>query len=902
MAGDVRGVRAGSRRKTPTPRPEKAPVRARRLRSQSRDIEPIPEVQKPTRRTARQRSVASVASESENEGLKKRNNRRPAKQAVGELTIVEEVGTEIHLDEAPATPQRVDIPLPLEQQTFRSPGAVSEMSGTTAISSFSMIEAEFLEPKFIQKHVRKLCDSAMEFLDHLAPRGGSMEEDLYNITEMLKPGSEFAEEYSDFDEEFRLHLKHFKGDESNYINPRAIHRALFGSYTDAGGVDSGVNLVLYLANILVFAKQMIHSDRSDKDVWNHLRLLDSSFPSQFMRSLRSNGSPTAAGDSALLEGTFKLALDLRIQVTILSLERSAGDDGFNPDEALDGIFLQEQEGGDILRGWSVAALGGEESRLTEDHQKRIAEHYNTIRAYFPFDGQSLQDGHVVDLDRLGSEFPWKATILCLLDWVRARRNELSASIDMVGGSAAILANIRQAVAALQPVPAGARPSTAPRDSPRKKRASFGRQRRRSSRKFDPNAPVDLGVIDALKARERDSGVHFDPKDPQSGDVFVEVAQEEEAVEEAVEEEVEAEAAPEDADAERELSEQIAQTERTTWDQTLGGDDQQAGEATLVAGDDESLDINNVAPSGPPKSTQEILAALKSVQPAGKENRKAPRFVDRQATAQRVDFGSGFDSSQGTPGPSTRVLDKGKQRAEPPPSVPKKRRRAESEDDDVDDDDEAYETSDRTSLVQERRQKAPVSKRRRVEPPSSAPAPPSHQPERASQPADAQLRLSPSHQRAPASSAPTARAIEHEESRSEPEARDTTDPPPRRSTSCAPPSSQYPAQHVLSLQNSRIGGAGSVRQPRRTWTSEQEDAFIFYMEVVGPSWRNILLYDKGAEGYGELEEFTQVNLKDKARTMAVNMIKSGTGLRTGFERIVTAVSKEGRKLIEAGFTW
>jgi hypothetical protein len=82
MAGS-RGVRAGSRRKTPTPQLEKAPAPARasrRLRSASRDFEPIPEMQKPTRRSTRQESVAR--SESEIEGLKPRGTKKkPAKEA-----------------------------------------------------------------------------------------------------------------------------------------------------------------------------------------------------------------------------------------------------------------------------------------------------------------------------------------------------------------------------------------------------------------------------------------------------------------------------------------------------------------------------------------------------------------------------------------------------------------------------------------------------------------------------------------------------------------------------------------------------------------------------------------------------------------------------------------------------
>ena len=82
---EARGLRAGSRRKTPTPQPEKAPARAsRRLRSQSRDIEPIPELQKSTRQSARQASVTNIPSESENEGLKSRKTKRkPAKEAAG---------------------------------------------------------------------------------------------------------------------------------------------------------------------------------------------------------------------------------------------------------------------------------------------------------------------------------------------------------------------------------------------------------------------------------------------------------------------------------------------------------------------------------------------------------------------------------------------------------------------------------------------------------------------------------------------------------------------------------------------------------------------------------------------------------------------------------------------------
>ena len=783
-----------------------------------------------------------------------------------DLTIVEEVDTEIALGEVPGTPQRFDIPL--EPAPFRSPGAVSEMSGTTAISSFSMIEAEFLDPKYMLKHVRKLCDSAEDFLQHLAPKNGSEADDRRSISEIQKPDSDFTEEYRDFDEELTVHLKHFKSAEHNYIHIRAVHRALFGSYNDVGALRSGIDLVFYLANILILGKQMIHHDRSDKDIWNHLRQLDSTFPSQFMRSLVSDGSQTAAGDSVLLEETFKLGLELRTQLAVSLFERFAYDAEFNPDEALEEIFIRSEASQDIglVRGWSLVALGGDQASLSHDFQNVVLQRINDIRSFILTDSQSLENGDLIDQDGLASKFPWEPVILQLLQWVRLRHGELSASIEEIGGSAAILANVKQAIAAPQPAPEDNRPTNAPRDSPRKKRTSFGRYRRRSSRKFDPNAPIDVRAIDALKARERDSGVHFDPKDPQPGEEFEQIALEEDSAQQIVEEQVEVEDAPEDVEEEAELSEPIQQIDDNIGEQTLSGDEQQQGDATLVAGEEELEDIDQFAATGPPKSTQDVLAALHSVEPTGKENRKKSYF-ERQADAQRVEFEDGFGSSQATPGPSTRVLDKGKQRADLLPSVSQKRAREESDEEEEDE----YEATERTSRVQERRQKKPVSKRVRVEPPSSAPAPPSHQPVRASQttrapsvPAEEEPRMPQSRQRAPASSAPTApRMQEEEESLSEREAPEMTEPEPE------PPRSTYNDQRTIALQNSAIG---RPRQPRRTWTMDMEEALVEYMARFPRMYSQIQKYDASEDGYGLLEDFTQVNLKDKTRTMAINMIK------------------------------
>ena len=45
-----------------------------------------------------------------------------------------------------------------------------------------------------------------------------------------------------------------------------------------------------------------------------------------------------------------------------------------------------------------------------------------------------------------------------------------------------------------------------------------------------------------------------------------------------------------------------------------------------------------------------------------------------------------------------------------------------------------------------------------------------------------------------------------------------------------------------------------------------------MRVCNGSYSWIKKYDQGEEGYDKLGDFSQVNLKDKARSMAIIMIK------------------------------
>jgi hypothetical protein len=691
--------------------------------------------------------------------------------------------------------------------------------------------AEELESKYVLKHIRKLCDVAEEFLEHLAPHNATMHDDLHNILELRKPDADFTKEYRDFDTELNVHLCRYQSDQHNYIHVRAVHRALFGQDLQPTASQSGLDLILYLANLLIFAKQMIPSDHRDsKDVWDALRQLDNSFPSPFMHSIVANSRLTAAGESGLRDLTFDLALDLRTQLAIQVLQRPFGDTNLDPDEKLAEVFYRtdtsQASDGSLIRGWNVTGLGRDDSPLPEDLRNKVDERVRKIHEFLPMDAGSLERGDVLDLEGLKNEYPWEATILRLVHWVRLRHAELREGMREAGGSAAIVRKVKEFMGEPQPAVDSAEIVHVTRASPQRKRTSFGRNRRRSSRKFDPNAPVDLRTIDALKARERETEtVVEDGATPQD--------LEGQSVQEAVEEE----ALGDDAEGPGGVPPVMSQQD----DEQPAIDSGQPLSIEQTIEEVEEL-VEEPEVTGPPASSADILKALKVVSKPQKENRPMARsYFQRQPNAQRVDFGDGFEDSQPTPGPSN--TQKGKQPAQ---SSPKKRPAPVDEDNESGDD--AFEAEERGGRVHERRERAPVTKKVRIDPSSSG-APPSHQPPRR----DVDREY-----------VPTQQEQEQEESRSEGEPPEMTEEPPASSYLA------YQAQKQLAYENRVIRPSQRTRRAPRPWTEEEETALLSYMEDLPAQYSAILKHDDKDQKL--LQHRTQVDLKDKARTMAINMIK------------------------------
>lgn len=81
-----------------------------------------------------------------------------------------------------------------------------------------------------------------------------------------------------------------------------------------------------------------------------------------------------------------------------------------------------------------------------------------------------------------------------------------------------------------------------------------------------------------------------------------------------------------------------------------------------------------------------------------------------------------------------------------------------------------------------------------------------------------------------------------------------------------------------------GGQGPRNPGKRRWTVEQEETLIRYIERHGPKWSEIKKIDDNEGDQGLLQQWSQVDLKDKAINMHVDFRKAGAPLPQNFDQI------------------
>lgn len=438
----------------------------------------------------------------------------------------------------------------------------------------------------------------------------------------------------------------------------------------------------------------------------------------------------------------------------------------------------------------------------------------------------------------------------LLGWVRDRHQEIRMAIEQVGGVAGILKKISDVMDHENDGPNWA-PSVQPLP-PRKKRTSLGYDRRRSDKKLDANAAINIEVAKKTEAKAREPGVGIEQT------LFQSQAKVRE---------------PEQAPLNSPPRE-----EEDIWSPPLDGSSPEPVNERRVS--KETTERLPETPQ-PPRSTYEVFQMLKNSKETEKKNHG---IFARQANAQRMEFGDPLSESQSIPGLSS-SSNRTQKRSRP--------------DDDDDEEDELFEWAPRTTNLQSRRAD---TKRVRIEP-SSSDAPPSHQIKSSSSGVPSSRQriwinlisscVSPSYQPA--------------------QIDDDVEYRPDGDIDVLPPPT-FQKQRRLAYENRNTPPIPVQRQrkARTAWSYQEEDALIEYMAEYPRMYARILLEDDKNDKI--LQNRTQVNLKDKARSMAVVMVKyvvlydrrglqanvdrSRTGLRPGFQDVITPAMARG--LREAGY--
>ncbi|CZR63938.1 uncharacterized protein PAC_13835 [Phialocephala subalpina] len=317
-----------------------------------------------------------------------------------------------------------------ESPRMQSPGATSQMSGSTAVTTHSQTQIKDLDPFTICETLPDLFARSQNILDLLAPANVTEEKVEAIAKELRVNGSKRAKQLKYREETFDPARKHFG--KYDYINRSHILKALVGS-DEPGDGPFRPDDVLFAANLVTVVRKIMATEKRSSETLTILTRL-SQFPEPFVRSF---GEDVQYGRSGLLEQSFALGLNIRTQYVISVLENGKDHDNFNPDLVLASTFYTLDERSDsfeeyITNGRLNNILRGEASH-SEEQVVQIDDRFNEIRTAFRQSKQAIEAGDVVDFDQLEELFPWSTFLTSLVSWARARYDEISESVAKQGG-------------------------------------------------------------------------------------------------------------------------------------------------------------------------------------------------------------------------------------------------------------------------------------------------------------------------------------------------------------------------------------------------------------------------------------------------------------------------------------
>ncbi|EXJ64274.1 hypothetical protein A1O7_00610 [Cladophialophora yegresii CBS 114405] len=715
------------------------------------------------------------------------------------------------------------------------------------------------------------------------------------------------------------------GTNLDFIQPDLILRKILG----VGGTEAIPNgawrpdPVLHLANLALQVVSVLNPSVELRR--SYLEDMFTNFPKQFIDLHYLQPSLEAYHDVC------DLLVEVLTQVYLQKLEFEHGDPEYHPENILDAVFLNE-----------FGELKGSSDRAS---WLKVMDRYEFIRAYFlgvPADDpessgltDSLKDGLK---DGLKDHFPWSDFVVKAVRWTLAVGKELEGIVDARGGIDKLIDLLDAGDITGDPIQVDPEP-TEEDDGMERNSEDRGGHRGLAQGGAQEDAGATTTRVNNQKPRNQGNGL--ETKDLGSAGIGPTAAAQVSVVEptstlksnlerlKALKAQYAPQASDADADADT-RSDSISEPEVPQSPTPAGPSDHEVagiGEEELPAtgeGADWIQDDEDDEDLLPTQQTKELLETLhRQTQQSNKENvqgtMKKPSFLDRQEGAERLEWDDEFPDDGEISPPSRPSPKRTRQQVESESGEDEfetdtrnaKRPRivavksvvgpsTRSRPQDSQDDEEGQEGNYRKraqpllSRLPARRERMASSE------PTRATIVSLSQPERStnhrSSSSRAPLRTirsgSPD---LPSSSAPAPRSDRATRVLSDASAPGRGDLPPSRqggATAHLPSASQMPpstqTQQVNQLAKDMVRMAREMHQNRRPaqirrpYTAEEVDRLLDMIALYGTKWARILREDSVHPDGPMLQGRSQVQLKDKARNIKLDMLKAGTPLPDGFE--------------------
>jgi hypothetical protein len=328
-------------------------------------------------------------------------------------------------------------------KVFQSPGAMSNLSGTTALTTQSVQKMADLDTGMIVEVIPDLSREAHRLLDLLAPANASPDDIDSLVKELQVPGSGRGKR-------LRHRERTFDSTKENYtselfINPQLILHKLFNDEQAEVG-NFRPDPILFAANVAILIKELLVAQRDNPNTMELLQSLDERFPSPFLSLFETE---PRFGSSALRHATSDLALEIRTQTIIAILKAYRDEANYDPDQLLAQIFLEPPEQRDEtlsiyedslangryrkFAGISFETIASGEEKFKNSLSNKIMQRVDIIREGFRLEGEAIDVGDYVDFDYLNDRFAWNHFLVNVVRWSQLRMDEVNKSIQGQGG-------------------------------------------------------------------------------------------------------------------------------------------------------------------------------------------------------------------------------------------------------------------------------------------------------------------------------------------------------------------------------------------------------------------------------------------------------------------------------------